>query len=143
MQGRPAKLKLKTWRGKSFAEKPPNETLLCIATNATHAAEKGMAYILISGPWPVSGSPKPDFCFSRVVHPPLGLAPAGKHLPRPMLSGTATARMRHLALGRRLNNSLSGSLANLAMGGGPGQGPGDRCRPTLFLLAQCHRCRRH
>ena len=44
MQGRPAKLKLKTWRGKSFAEKPPNETLLCIATNATHAAEKGMVY---------------------------------------------------------------------------------------------------
>lgn len=101
MQGRPAKLKLKTWRGKSFAEKPPNETLLCIATNATHAAEKGMVYILISGPWPVSGSPKPDFCFFMGGAPSTGIGTSREALTTADAVGIVTARMRHLALGEK------------------------------------------
>jgi hypothetical protein len=86
--------------GKSFAEKSPNEALLCIGTNAIHAAEKGMVY---TNQLSVARKEVPQgqtFAFSWVVHPPLGLAPAGKPLTR-VDCCLVTARMRHLALGEK------------------------------------------
>jgi hypothetical protein len=71
MQGRPAKLK-KGWVGKSFAEKPFNETLYALQQNAIHAAEKGMLY---TNQLSVArkGFPRPDFCFFMGCAPSTGV----------------------------------------------------------------------
>jgi hypothetical protein len=82
MQGRPAKLKLKTWRGKGFAEKPPspqrNPFMYC--NKRTYAAEKGIVHTnqrAVARKW----FPKARlllFHGSRTLHWGWQLAPAGK-----------------------------------------------------------------
>jgi hypothetical protein len=82
MQGRPAKLK-KGWVGKSFAEKPFNETLYALQQNAIHAAEKGMLY---TNQLSVArkGFPKARLLlFHGLCALHWGWHQQGSHLPRP------------------------------------------------------------